>query len=185
MNFWPVGRSSGQLGGSLVIPVEVWFTCLWNSANTSIFSNHTIYDVFQLYLGTCFLANGLLAWRSWGISIWAWSFWSQKFLRKRATRLTATYSQMNAMREQLQRMKGPQCAWSIWGDVDQGVCMLETFPCSCYGALLARGHAQEPALTCLFKLLPIGFSLKIFVEAWLTCLWNGTKDLTFVKSPSL
>ena len=180
-----MGRSSGQLGDSLVIPVEVWFTCLWNSANTSIFSNHTIYDVFQLYLGTCFLANGLLAWRSWGISIWAWSFWSQKFLRKRATRLTATYSQMNAMREQLQRMKGPQCAWSIWGDVDQGVCMLETFPCSCYGALLARGHAQEPALTCLFKLLPIGFSLKIFVEAWLTCLWNGTKDLTFVKSPSL
>ena len=50
---------------------------------------------------------------------------------------------MNAPCKQLRSMKGPQCAWSIRRDVRQGLRMLETFPCSCYGALLARGRSSS------------------------------------------
>ena len=45
---------------------------------------------------------------------------------------------MNAPCEQLQGMKGPQCAWSIRRDVGQGLHMVKMFPCSSYGALLTR-----------------------------------------------
>ena len=56
---------------------------------------------------------------------------------------------MNAPCKQLRSMKGPQCAWSIWRDVGQGLRMLEAFPCSCDGAPLARGQVLEPARGCL------------------------------------
>ena len=41
--------------------------------------------------------------------------------------LIAACSQMNAPSEQLQSMKGPQSAWSIWRDKDQSLRMLEFY----------------------------------------------------------
>ena len=52
---------------------------------------------------------------------------------------------MNAPCEQLQSMKGPQCAWSIRRDVGQGLHMVKMFPCSSYGALLTRGMVLDSA----------------------------------------
>ena len=43
---------------------------------------------------------------------------------------------MNAPSKQLQSMNAAHCAWLIRRDAGQGLRMLETFSCSCYGALL-------------------------------------------------
>lgn len=73
------------------------------------------------------LVNDFLALCIWRISCCAVSFWSVKFLRKQAAMLIAACSQMNAPSEQLQSIKGPQSAWSIWRDKDQSLRMLEFY----------------------------------------------------------
>ena len=57
---------------------------------------------------------------------------------------------MNALCQQVRNLKGPQCPWHIRRDVGQGLRMLETFPSSCYGELLARGQVLVLAWACLF-----------------------------------
>ena len=73
-----------------------------------------------------------------------------KLLRDRAARLTATCNQMNAQCVQFQSKKDPHCVCSIQRDVEQGLCMYETFPCSCYDPFLTRGEVFYSAGTCLF-----------------------------------
>ena len=88
-----------------------------------------------------------------------------KFLRKQAAKLTATCSQMTAPCEQLQSMKCRHCAWSFWRELGQGLHMLETFPCSCYTGLLARGQVLKSARPCLFMCL---------VNIW---TWGSSQEL--------
>ena len=61
---------------------------------------------------------------------------------------------MNASVQHLQSMKDPQCARSIPRDVGQGLRMLDTFPCRCYGAPLARWQTPQSARACLFMSFP-------------------------------
>ena len=99
---------------------------------------------------------------------WAVTSCLLKLLRKGAARRTATWSQMNAPCKQLRSMKGPQCAWSIRRDVGQGLRMLETFPCSCYGLPLARAQVLESTRACLFMFVAnfCAISLGIAGKTW-------------------
>ena len=151
----------------------------------AVLSNHPIYSVFQLCLGTWYLANDWLAQHIWGISLWAVCSWSLNFLRKRAARLTATYSQTNARCEQLQSMKGPQCAWSIRRDRGHG------YACWKHSLAAATVHFWQGAGTWVSagmfihvfcEILRIGGSLAIFVKAWLTCLWDSAKAFRAILS---
>ena len=74
----------------------------------------------------------------------------------------------NAPCKQLRSMKGPQCAWSIRQDVGQGLRMLETFPCSCYGLPLARAQVLESTRACPFMFVAnfCAISLGIAVKTW-------------------
>ena len=115
----------------------------------SLSTNNTICNVFQLYLSMWYLPNHWITWWTWGSFPWVVTSCLLKLLKKRTARETATWSQINAQCKQLRSMKGPQCAWSIQQDLGQAFRMLEAFPCSCYGAFLARGQVLEPARRCL------------------------------------
>ena len=68
-------------------------------------------------------------------------------------KVTATCKQMNAPCEHLRRKKAPQYVFSIRQDKGQVLPMLETFPSSCYSALLASGSFSSRlghARICLF-----------------------------------
>ena len=110
---------------------------------------------------------------------------AQKLFRDPAARLPAACNQMNALLKQLRSTKGYQCAWSIRKDVDQCLPMQETFPCSCYSALLARAQVLLSPRACpvIFstEISHVQSSLQIPVKAFLTDVWNRAKGFTFVK----
>ena len=101
---------------------------------------------------------------------------AQKFFRHPAARLPAACNQMNAPCKQLRNKKVLQCAWSLRLDVGQGLLMQETFPCSCYGALLTRGQVLLSAGAGPFifftEVWHVESSLQISVEAFLTDVWK-------------
>ena len=63
--------------------------------------------------------------------------------------------------------------------------MQETFPCSCYSALLARAQVLLSPRACPFifstEISHVQSSLQIPVKAFLTDVWNRAKGFTFVK----
>ena len=138
-----------RIEGALLISLQAWLTCIWNREKGFTFVK-SLYSVFQFYLSTWYLNNDWLPRRSWELSLWAVWSWSLKFLRKWAARLTATCSQTNKPCGQTRSRKGPQCALSIQGELNKDLCMLEAFPCSCYGTFLAIGQALESGRACWF-----------------------------------
>ena len=126
---------------------------------TSLLTNDRICSVFQLHLSTWYLANDWISWWKRGSFPWVVTCCLLKLLKKWTVRRTAIWSQMNAPCKQLRSMKGPQCARCIRRDIGQGLRMLETVRCGCYGALLASGKYSSQ------------------LRRVYSCLW-----LTFVRS---
>ena len=93
---------------------------------------------------------------------------------------TGTCNQMNALCEHLWSKKAPECVWYIRRDVGQVLRTWETFPCSCYSPLLARGKFLESPRTCSYMFVYLSRSCEhvygIGLNAWLFSNYRFSSD---------